>query len=103
MPRRAPTVCPHCGGTHPHGVRCPRLRDTRPSASRRGYGTDWRRLRAELMPEGTRCRMCGKPAAHLDHILPKSRGGTDDPSNLQPLCHKCHNRKTAAEREARTC
>ena len=29
----------------------------------------------------------------VDHILPKARGGTDHPDNLQLLCHNCNSRK----------
>ena len=29
----------------------------------------------------------------IDHIRPRSRGGTDDPSNLQVLCRKCNSSK----------
>ncbi|WP_444959720.1 HNH endonuclease [Microbulbifer sp. VVAC002] len=32
-----------------------------------------------------------------DHIIPKSQGGTDELSNLQWLCTRCHARKTAQE------
>lgn len=31
----------------------------------------------------------------LDHILPRSRGGTDDPKNLQLLCKPCNSSKGA--------
>lgn len=39
-----------------------------------------------------RCRSCGKPATDLDHI----DGNSDDPSNLQMLCRRCHRDKTLA-------
>jgi len=34
----------------------------------------------------------------IDHIIPLSEGGTDDPSNMQLLTVKEHDRKTARER-----
>ena len=46
------------------------------------------------MPPGTACKVCGKVASHLDHVIPRARGGTDSPSNLQPLCRSCHSTKT---------
>jgi hypothetical protein len=40
------------------------------------------------------CAICGKKTAfdegEVDHIKPKSKGGTDDPKNLQWLCHTCN-------------
>lgn len=40
-----------------------------------------------------RCSICGSTDnLELDHIIPKSKGGTDDSSNLQWLC-KTHNRQ----------
>jgi hypothetical protein len=36
-------------------------------------------------------------AAHVDHITPKARGGSDLLDNLQTLCATCHQRKTNAE------
>jgi 5-methylcytosine-specific restriction endonuclease McrA len=50
-------------------------------------------------------RLLGKkrlPAnIELDHIIPKSFGGTDDPSNLQFLTKKQHALKTAYENAVR--
>tara|TARA_R110000868_G_scaffold189585_2_gene432643 strand:- start:72 stop:467 length:396 start_codon:yes stop_codon:yes gene_type:complete len=39
-----------------------------------------------------RCKLCNKKSEHLElhHIIPKSRGGLDDKSNLIKLCSKCH-------------
>ncbi len=44
-----------------------------------------------------RCECCGvssdERAIDIDHIIPKKRGGTDDPSNLQALCYQCNRQK----------
>ena len=42
-----------------------------------------------------RCVLCGASsdagaALHVDHVMPKSRGGSDHPSNLQTLCQDCN-------------
>ncbi|MBO5856731.1 MAG: HNH endonuclease [Clostridia bacterium] len=42
--------------------------------------------------------MCGKSIyegalINIDHIVPRSLGGTDDLDNLQTLCVECHNIK----------
>ena len=36
---------------------------------------------------------CGRPAEALDHIRPRSRGGTDAPENLVPACAVCNSAK----------
>lgn len=46
--------------------------------------------------DGHRCRACGAPEPlQIDHIFPWSRGGTDEPSNLQTLCAPCNQSKGA--------
>ncbi|MEG6507059.1 HNH endonuclease [Nitratidesulfovibrio sp. 1201_IL3209] len=74
----------------------------RGSSHSRGYGAAWRRLRADVLRDEPLCRECARqgrvtPATDVDHIVARSRGGTDDRANLQPLCHRCHSRKTARE------
>jgi len=36
------------------------------------------------------CKACGKIAVDLHHIIFKSACGTDEPSNIIPLCRRCH-------------
>lgn len=38
-----------------------------------------------------------EPATDVDHIISRAKGGTDERSNLQPLCHACHSEKTNRE------
>ena len=72
---------------------------TRLSASKRGYGRVWAKLRKMVLARDPICRTrdCTKPSTDADHIIPKRRGGTSHTSNLQGLCHECHSRKTATE------
>lgn len=43
------------------------------------------------------CQLCGRKAPEvvleIDHIIPVSKGGTNDPSNLQVLCFDCNRGK----------
>lgn len=38
-----------------------------------------------------------KPGQELDHIVPLSKGGADEPDNWQGLCTDCHKVKTAKD------
>ncbi|OJV87058.1 MAG: hypothetical protein BGO39_33180 [Chloroflexi bacterium 54-19] len=37
-----------------------------------------------------------KVKLEIDHVMPVSRGGTNDPHNLQTLCHNCNKQKKAS-------
>jgi 5-methylcytosine-specific restriction endonuclease McrA len=39
------------------------------------------------------CIYCGVEADTVDHMIPKSRGGTDDVDNLIPACRACNQEK----------
>ena len=83
----------------------------RGSRHERGYGARWDRIRQEALKRDKHlCQPCqtkGRvtPAKEVDHIVPKSKGGTDDLDNLQSICVPCHRDKTdaeAAEAQGRT-
>jgi 5-methylcytosine-specific restriction endonuclease McrA len=51
---------------------------------------------------GKACLACGSTEhIQIDHIVPLSKGGLHHPTNLQPLCRKCNERKQARERDYR--
>ena len=41
------------------------------------------------------CIYCGAPAQTHDHVIPRSRGGSDDPANLVLACVSCNASKGA--------
>ena len=44
-----------------------------------------------LSRDNFKCKLCGsREILEVDHILPLHAGGTDDPKNLQTLCHNCN-------------
>ena len=49
---------------------------------------------AVIVRDGGRCRSCHSAVnLQIDHIIPRSKGGTSEESNLQTLCRRCNRRK----------
>lgn len=53
------------------------------------------RTRFEVLKrDGFRCHYCGSTAMasplHVDHVVPASKGGSDDPANLITACQDCN-------------
>src|SRR5690606_35107910 len=76
------------------------------TTAERGYGGRWQRARRAFLaqPENVLCRSCAARgrtvvATVVDHII--AHQGDEslfwDVGNWQPLCKRCHDRKTAAE------
>ncbi len=76
----------------------------RPNANQRGYTSSWRKASKSFLQANPLCRHCErdgklKKAEVVDHVIPH-RGDKKlfwDQSNWQPLCTRCHNRKTRKE------
>ncbi|HVJ09280.1 MAG TPA: HNH endonuclease signature motif containing protein [Acidisarcina sp.] len=109
MPFAAKRPCPGgCGRLVSYGYCEPcrargRGEDQRPTAAQRGYGARWQRVSKAYLAAHPLC--VGEhgevevAASCVDHIIPH-RGDMRlfwDSSNWQPLCHRCHSRKTAME------
>jgi 5-methylcytosine-specific restriction endonuclease McrA len=52
---------------------------------------DWAATRAKVFAlKGSQCVYCGDDASHVDHQLPRARGGSSEISNLVPACAPCN-------------
>jgi 5-methylcytosine-specific restriction protein A len=75
----------------------------RPTPSQRGYGAEWRSIRKlALHRDRYQCQRCGwtgdqRNPLTVDHVIAKSRGGSDDLANMQTLCKRCHGVKTGRD------
>lgn len=64
-----------------------------------------KRLRYEVLRrDNHRCRYCGTTAneseLRVDHVVPVTLGGDDEPSNLVASCHDCNAGKSSASPDA---
>lgn len=111
MKSRVPCKHPGCLELVPVGQKyCDKHKPLHPeeqrSASARGYNSKWRRESKKFLGIHPLCVRCiekgiATPATVVDHII-THRGDQElfwDRSNWQPLCKKCHDRKTMTEDE----
>ena len=49
--------------------------------------------RAVFARDGHRCQYCGGTAENIDHVVPRSRGGTHTWDNVVAACRPCNARK----------
>ena len=61
---------------------------------RNGNDRTWRKIRERtLIRDGYLCQYCGNTATTVDHIVPVTKGGTDEDFNLTSACNGCNSRK----------
>jgi 5-methylcytosine-specific restriction endonuclease McrA len=49
--------------------------------------------RSVFVRDGHRCQYCGAQAENIDHIVPRSRGGTHSWENVVACCRRCNTQK----------
>ena len=70
--------------------------------SKKRYGTKLRKIRNAFVKNHPVCELCERkniltPAEEVHHVIPLSKGGSNDEENLMALCKSCHSRITATE------
>jgi len=66
--------------------------------SRRLPAHEWAPIRQEIFRrDNYTCQYCGTKSEnlHCDHVIPLSRGGTNDPANLVTACARCNLSKSS--------
>lgn len=54
----------------------------------------WNAIRHRILKrDGAMCAYCGSLARTVDHVVPRSRGGSHDDANLVACCWLCNSRK----------
>jgi hypothetical protein len=75
-------------------------RDADPRRTLKLNGSAWQKLRAHILDAEPLCRHCtaeGRTMAATDVDHADGNPGNNSLTNLQPLCHECHSRKTAID------
>ena len=55
---------------------------------------DWKKRRLLVLKrDGYTCHYCHRDANSVDHVVPRSHGGTDDLDNLVACCSSCNSSK----------
>lgn len=100
-------ACPVCGGLGWHAgwlhyeCRDKLARKERaliPKTPQERMRTRWNGMKKRMKPliivrYGSNCVSCGIIADSIDHVVPISKGGTNDIENLRPMCRSCNSRK----------
>lgn len=102
---------PGCTERQP-GSRCARHQANRSSRNHagrsrqaRGLGGDWEATRLRILErDGWRCRIrgprCRGRATTVDHVIPRSRGGSSRDDNLRAACTTCNYGRVGADEPA---
>lgn len=67
-------------------------RNYRPTRVRVGYPDNWASVREKVKKRDEyKCVLCSKTSfLQIHHIIPLSKGGTNNLSNMETVCRNCH-------------
>jgi 5-methylcytosine-specific restriction endonuclease McrA len=54
---------------------------------------EWKKLTAFILERDAETCPCGARADTVDHIIPHSKGGGNNPGNLRAMCRSCNSAK----------
>jgi 5-methylcytosine-specific restriction endonuclease McrA len=94
---RIPVPCIDCDELTVNVSRCD-VCDAAKQAKRNAlpYRQAYRAVSYRRMPMSAYCAVCAATTdLTKDHIIPLSKGGTNEPSNIQTLCRQCNSSKGA--------
>jgi 5-methylcytosine-specific restriction endonuclease McrA len=75
-------------------------RRRRGKTAARGYGAGWQAMARAQIRRSPFCARCGsRQDLTVDHIVPLSRGGLSELSNMQTLCRSCNGIKSGLGEE----
>ena len=104
--RRAVVPRPHRAGRGGGEQRASTAPSTSPSARRRSSVAPLRQgavrpahplnRRAVFIRDDHSCQYCGRPAENLDHVVPRTQGGTHTWDNVVAACRRCNTPARAA-------
>lgn len=105
---KAKKICAKCRKIKELSCKCPKPKPFEGMQQNYSFynSKKWRKYAHSIRAEEPLCIIClqeGRttPSQMVDHIHPISKGGSKwERSNLQALCHKCHNKKTAKSKKA---
>lgn len=110
MPRDRARICntPGCPEFAHYRGKCKGCQDAAEqarggTAAQRGYDWRWSKRARSFLRRHPACAGCGGRATVADHVIQRKvliEQGVSDPDadrHLQPLCKRCHGRKSAEE------
>lgn len=77
---------------YPEKIKAKKYRRRAREYNASGYATA-EQIKSRIEMFGSKCWICGKDYEEIDHVIALSRGGSNWPANLRPICKSCNSGK----------